>query len=174
MLESVIPAGGEGLLRVKLDPSRIDRTESTETLTVFSNDPKNPTAELAISAVVKPSLVWEPENFDLGDVPQGQTGEARIRLRQLQNSPVKIYGGVRCRNRNFVGEIVEVPPEQRVDPEKLEVDLIVRLRPETPVGTHTSDIIVIAMARNGKLSLRAVANVVPAIENDTTVAPTDE
>lgn len=176
MLEPVIPPGGEGILRVTVDPKRVSGHESTKTLTLFSNDPNNPTAQIAISATVKPQVVWEPKNFDFGEVPQGQGAERHVRFRQTRDSKVRIFGGLRVRNRTtFVGEVVVVPPEERVDPEKLELDLIVRLLPETPVGTHSSELIVTTNARVGMHKFNAVATVVPAAEESAEAgAPSDE
>lgn len=177
MIEQVIPAGGEGVLRVTVDPSRVRGFQSTKTLTLFSNDPKNPTTEIRISALVKPGIVWEPKRLDFGEIPQGQGAERRVRLRQMQNSPLSILGDLRGGNEYVVGEVVEVPPEERAAPDKVEYDLIVRVLPEAPVSIQSHNLVLLTNARSGVVSFTAVAKIVPAGEEsagEDTGAPTDD
>lgn len=162
MIEQVIPAGGEGVLRVTVDPSRVRGYQSTKTLTLFSNDPKNPTIDIRISALVKPAIMWEPKKLDFGEVPLGQGAERRVRLRQLQNTPLKILGDFRGGNKYVVGEMVEVPPEERAVPGKVEYDLIVRVLPGAPVGTQDHNLVLLTSARGGVVTIKAVARIVPA------------
>lgn len=177
MLDQVIPAGGEGVLRVTVHPSRIKGYDSTKTLTLFTNDPNTPKANIKISAVVKPGIVWEPKRLDFGEIPQGQGAEGRIRIRQKQNSPLEILGKIVGESRYVVAELVEIPPEERVAPDKVEYDLIVQILPETPVSTQVQNIILQTNARDGIVSFMAVARVVPPGEetaSEDSGAPTDD
>ncbi len=176
MLEQVVPPGGEGALRVTVDPSRFSGDKSTKTLTLFSNDPENPATEIKISATVKPGIVWNPKGLDFGEVPQGQGAERRVRLRQLQNTPLKILGDFRGGNEYVVGEMVEVPPEERAVPGKVEYDLIVRVLPGAPVGTQDHNLVLLTSARGGVVTIKAVARIVPAggePAGEDTSAPAD-
>ncbi len=177
MLEQVIPAGGEGLLRITVNPSRIEGNDSTKTLTLFSNDRGTPAAEIKISATVLPGIVWEPKRLDFGEIPQGQGAELRVRIRQKQNSPLIITEEFRGGNRYMVGEFVEIPPEERAAPDKVEYELIVRVLPETPVSTQALNFVLVTSARDGRVSFMAVARIVPSGGETSTGdagAPTDD
>ena len=162
MLEQVIPAGGEGVLRITVDPSRIRGPASSKTLLLLSNDPETPAAEIKVSATFLPGLVWEPKRLDFGEIPQGQGAEARVRIRQKQNTPLTIIQDVTGGNRYMVGEYVEIPPEERAAPDKVEYDLIVRVLPETPVGAQALNFVLTTSARDGKVTFMAVAHIVPS------------
>lgn len=162
MLEQVIPAGGEGVLRITVNPARIVGPSSSKMLLILSNDPETPAAEIKVSATFLPGLVWEPKSLDFGEIPQGLGAEGRVRVRQKQNTPLTIVQEFTGGNRYVVGEFVEIPPEERAAPEKVEYDLVVRVLPETPVGTQSLEFVLATSARDGKISFTAVAHIVPS------------
>ena len=57
--QETIPAGGQAPLEVTVDPFRIPGFSSTKTLTLFTNDPKNPSIQVKVSADVDPSVLFE-------------------------------------------------------------------------------------------------------------------
>ena len=177
MLDRVIPPGGEGVLRVTVTPSRINGYASTKTLTLFTNDSDTPTANIKISALVKPGIVWEPKRVDFGEIPQGQGAERRVRIRQKQNSPLTITQELVGGDRYMVGEFVEIPPEEWAAPDKVEYDLIIRVLPDAPVGTHALGFVLVTSARDGRVSFMAVAHIVASGEEtagEDSGTPTDD
>lgn len=163
MIEWEIPAGGEGVLRVTVYPSRVKGNDFTNTMTVFSNDPVTPVAKIEISAAILPGIEWEPRRLDFGEIPQGQGAEGRVRLRQTQNRPLQIHSDFFTGPKGYmVGEIVEIPAEEWAAPDKVEYDLIVRVLPETPVGVRRRNFMLPTNVRDGMVSFMAVVHIVPA------------
>lgn len=79
-----IAPGQEGRIKVSFD-SRGYSGQVTKYIYFESNDPKNPRLELVITALVEtgpaPRIELEPYNLDLGLVLEGETSEARIKVR---------------------------------------------------------------------------------------------
>lgn len=79
-----IAPGQEGRIKVTFD-SKGYSGQVAKYIYFESNDPKNPRLELVITALVEtgpaPRIELEPYNLDLGLVLEGETSEARIKVR---------------------------------------------------------------------------------------------
>lgn len=84
-----IPPGGEATITVAVDPRRIPGFHAKKTLTIFSNDIKNPTVAVTVETFVDPEFEV-PEKLSFGDVPKGEARSASITFRQLDNEPLEL------------------------------------------------------------------------------------
>ena len=136
MLDAEIPPGGEGILRVTVDPKRFRGMESTKTLTLFSNDPDTPAIEIDVSATAMPEVEFVPKRLDFGEIPFGQGIEGTVRIRQLRKTPITFSSDLTGGNTFIVGEMTEVPESEWLLPDRAEYDLSVRVLPEARPGPH--------------------------------------
>lgn len=92
MGESAIPAGGQTVMTVALDPTFMQGFEAEYQLTLVSNDPRRSRLPLRIAAEVEPEFTIEPRHFDFGEVARGETVEQTLRVQQASDVPVSITG----------------------------------------------------------------------------------
>ena len=85
-----IPPGGESYIEVAVLPNRIPGFYSKKTLTIFSNDPKEPSIEVHVIAAIDPEFELEPEVIDFGEVQKGQSPEAVMVFRQLAEQSIEV------------------------------------------------------------------------------------
>lgn len=135
IVNDVIPPGESGTLRVSVDPFRIPGFSSSKVLTVYSNDVITGPVQLAVHAKVEPEFELEPENIDFGDVPRGETGEASLIIRQVQDKPfevtnVRLFGG----SEQLSVDYEKRPKDTWQQPDKEEYAVHVTLAPDTPKG----------------------------------------
>lgn len=138
MRKAVIPAGGTGILEITIDPSRIHTFETTKTLTLFSNDPKNPNPTVDVHTRVQSEADFESEVFDMGQVTQGKGASQSVRIRQTKDYPLEIKS-VEIRGRNmghYLAVVQAVPQSEWKTPGKREFMLKVGMKPTIPPGTH--------------------------------------
>jgi len=89
--QNAIPPNGEGYFIVTLYPARVVGFSSEKTLTIFSNDFKNPVIELKVIAKVDPEFICEPEFVDFGTLPKGKIIEQKLHIKQKSmNKPLEI------------------------------------------------------------------------------------
>jgi len=162
MVASVVPPGGVGKMKITVDPSRVKGDKSTKTLTVVSDDPDEPMVELKVSATIAPSIETDTTVLDFGTLRQGESAERRMRLRQLQNTPLKVLGTRIDTSVHVKTSIEEVRPEDQVDPEKMEYDIVVELLPTAPLGKMNHGFIFNLNTREGFVTFRLHAVVVEA------------
>lgn len=125
MLEEVVPAGGEGLMRVTVDPSRVAGSDSVRRLTLFTNDPASPAAIIDIAAKIKSDYELSADLLALGEVVAGETVIGAVRLRQMRNSPL-IFTNAPSINKRFMSvELIDVPESEWRSPGKAEYDIVV-------------------------------------------------
>jgi len=74
-----IPPGAVGELRTTFDSGRF-RGPVVKTVYLYVNDPMQSVAQFYLRGEVKPELVLEPAQIDLGQLAPGVTAEARITL----------------------------------------------------------------------------------------------
>jgi hypothetical protein len=76
---TLIPPGGTGEIRTTFDSARF-RGAVVKTVYLYVNDPQRPVAQFHLRGTVKPDLVLEPEQVDMGKLRPGKTAEARVAL----------------------------------------------------------------------------------------------
>lgn len=76
---TLIPPGGTGEIRTTFDSGRF-RGAVMKTIYLHVNDPVQPVAQFHLRGTVKPELVVEPEQVDLGRLAPGQAAEVRVTL----------------------------------------------------------------------------------------------
>ncbi|HOV32686.1 MAG TPA: DUF1573 domain-containing protein [Candidatus Hydrogenedens sp.] len=80
--QNAIPPGGEGYILITIHPSRVAGFYSEKTLTIFSNDFKNPSLELKVRAHIEPEFICEPEEVSFGSFQKGTIAEQKIHITQ--------------------------------------------------------------------------------------------
>jgi hypothetical protein len=76
---TLIPPGGTGEIRTTFDSGRF-RGAVVKTVYLYVNDPVQPVAQFHLRGTVKPELVTDPEQINLGKLTPGKTAEARVTL----------------------------------------------------------------------------------------------
>lgn len=74
-----IPPGGTGEIRTTFDSGRF-RGAVVKTVYLYVNDPQQPVAQFHLRGTVKPELVMDPAQIDLGKLIPGRSAEARVTL----------------------------------------------------------------------------------------------
>lgn len=135
MEQSLIPPGGEGDLIIRVDPNRIPGFYADKVLTLFTNDPVNPTPTVHVVTHVQAEFVVVPETIDFGEVALGSGAEASVRVRQLQQAPFEINNASLNRNATYLQtELEKLPKDQWADPDKAEYRVTARVSPDAPAG----------------------------------------
>jgi hypothetical protein len=75
----LIPPGGTGEIRTTFDSARF-RGAVEKTVYLYVNDPAQPVAQFHLRGTVKPELVLEPEQVELGKLTPGTETEVRATL----------------------------------------------------------------------------------------------
>lgn len=76
---TLIPPGGTGEIRTTFDSGRF-RGAVVKTIYLYVNDPQQPVAQFHLRGTVKPELVVEPDQVDLGQLIPGNASEAHVTL----------------------------------------------------------------------------------------------
>jgi hypothetical protein len=183
--EKVIPPGGKGEVKATFDSSR-RAGKQTKTITVTSNDPKEPTAKLSITGLVEHYIQIKPDRVNLGTVFRGETVEQTIRI-----IPPQVRPNLKITNVETNQEFVKVEMEKtgnwgerfastvkglfvKREPTEEEegIPVFVSLDPEAPVGrVRASLTIETDDERKPKLSVQIVGTVTGSIQvNPQTIA----
>lgn len=89
--QNSIPPNGEGYFIVTIYPARVAGFYSEKTLTIFSNDFKNPITELKVIAKIDPEFICEPDVVDFGTFPKGNIIEQKLHITQKSmDKPLEI------------------------------------------------------------------------------------
>lgn len=107
-------------LEVVVLPNRIPGFYSKKRITIYSNDPDDPTVDVDVIARIEAEFELIPGELELGAFAKGTEPEKTIVLRQLQDGPCEVKG---------VGFYPIAEPKKRNAPEDLAFE--VRRRPET-------------------------------------------
>jgi len=86
----VVPPGGTSIITVTADPNRIPGFESRKTVTVMSDDPKNPRVQLSVLAKIDPEFALEPRDIEFGEIRKGAASTETMVLRQLSDEPIEV------------------------------------------------------------------------------------
>lgn len=130
-----IPPGGQVPLEVIVDPFRIPTFTSTKTLTLYSNDPNNPTITVKVSADVAPEVEIEPASLDFGPVAKGETPQLTYIVRQVGDQTFDITGQRIAGTRDaFDVSFKERPVSEWKTPGHKEYLVTAKVRPSAPTG----------------------------------------
>lgn len=141
METSVIPPGGEGNLIIRVDPARIPGFFAEKVLTLYTNDPTNPSPSLHVATHVKPEVELVPEVLDFGKIPVKHSGEFTARIRQLQDDAVEIKSAALGRDVTAITIESKLAPENEwAVPGKREFIITVKIAPGAPVGIYDETI----------------------------------
>ncbi len=75
---------------VTVKPDGVLGFHTLKTLTLMTNDPRNPQAQLAVEAHIAPEFSLEPEEFDFGLVRKGDAAKRTMVLRQHVDEPITV------------------------------------------------------------------------------------
>lgn len=131
-----IPPGGEGTIKIAFFPKRVPGFESRKTVSIMCNDPYN--ASVDIGAVVKfdPEFMVDPPQLEFGEVRQGDTPAKTIVFRQLSDAPIEVTGleASGAGGPQLKLSFEERGVDQRLDPDRAEYTITVRLPHDLPPG----------------------------------------
>lgn len=137
MRNDVIPPGETGYLEIKVDPARIPGYFASKTLTVLSNDPSNGAVAITVATHVEPEAEFEPQTFELGEMPQGVGAKGVIHVRQLQEAEMELISvAPRQESPYLIAKLEEIPKEEWKVPGKREYLVHAELTPDAPAGAY--------------------------------------
>jgi len=103
--QASIPPNGEGYIVISFYPGKVAGFFSEKTLTIFSNDFKNPITDLKVIAKIDPEFICEPESIDFGIFEKGSNIERKIHITQKSmKKPLEIN---KVYEMNLPNDIVE-------------------------------------------------------------------
>ncbi len=182
---TVIPPNGKMDMSIVVDPFRIPGFHSRKTLTLISNDPLTPSLEVAVEADVRAEFSMEPEALELGAIENGTPREAKLIIRQVEDTDFEVTEVRPGRNATRKSEsgdtdvdsgvvqysldLRERPRSEWASPERKEWEIVVTLAQDLPIGVfkdafyiHTN------VERVGRVPYAITANV----ESFFSVTPT--
>jgi hypothetical protein len=141
MSKEIIPPGESAPLEVTVDPFRIPQFNSTKTLTLFTNDPDDPTVKIDVTAKVNPELIVDPEKIHLGTIQKGEEVSQTVRLIQNTDQPLsikslKLVGQAEYYETDFK----EVAPAEWANPDRREYLITAKVLPVAPAGKLRANI----------------------------------
>ncbi len=108
----------------------------TKTVTVFSNDPEQPSLRLTMKGDALASIAIEPMNIQFGRVEDDQPREAKVTIKSTKEDVSFSVLSSELSDLNFIThEVKEIVPQR-------EYELIVKAEGPLPVGHHNGRIIV--------------------------------
>lgn len=138
---SSIAPGGEGYIDIQIDPYRIPGFTSRKVLTINSNDPQRPSAEVHVSVQVRPEFEVVPAELDFGEVSKGSSAESTVLVRQIEEGEfeVKSISLYSPGEQGFVLDDLELSMEERpadtwAVPGKREYQVHIAVGPQVPPG----------------------------------------
>lgn len=95
--------GDKGEVKVTFTSGKF-KGNITKTVTVPSNDPKNPEVALHIKAVVKVDIEITPNSLNFGDMPRGSSATKVLTLTKLDGTKIKIVK-IESKSENITASI---------------------------------------------------------------------
>lgn len=142
MSKDTIEPGKSAPLEITVDPFKIPQFDSSKTLTLFTNDPENPTVKVQVAARVNPEVIVEPDRIEFGEVNKGQTQTATVRL--IQNTDAALV----LKNLQLVGQsehyetkMEEIAPEEWANPDRREYLVTAKVLENAPTGKLRANIV---------------------------------
>lgn len=138
MVEDTIPAGGEGTMRIRLDPTKVSGYHSSKELTLTSNDPVNPQIIITVTATLEGELQYEtPDTLFTEPIEMGAGVEDSLRITQTASEPITIREtSLQGAPEGMSAETVLVDKEKWANAAFPEWDLVIRIAPETKAGHY--------------------------------------
>jgi hypothetical protein len=88
---TVIPPGESGQISATFDSSRF-RGNISKSVSLYANDPARPVTQFVLTGTVRPELVPERNDIDLGTLAPGEVREVRLTLANHGQATVKLTG----------------------------------------------------------------------------------
>lgn len=134
--DAVIKPGQTGRIEAKVDTTAF-QGPINKSITIQSNDPDTPTAQVAVRATVKPYVEAYPAGFVRFNLLQGETDKRSVTLFSEEEAPFEIVG-VDVPGEWVKVEYTEIPKDQRAPvgregQKQYKVDVTVG-GPTAPVG----------------------------------------
>jgi hypothetical protein len=101
-----IPPGGEGKIKVKVS-TRGRKGDLQKTVTVQSNDPKQPQYVLKIKGVVEVIAAFDPDRLNLKNIAKGETISQTAKLIGREAEKLKITELVSSKPEELTAEMIE-------------------------------------------------------------------
>ena len=170
----VIAPGTASDVEVTIDPKRIPGFHSNKTLTITSNDPDNTQVAVDVTAKVDPEFEVLPAKIDFGTFAKGELPEAKVRVRQLLDTPLELTAVTTPPPTPeqpfsmFEGTVQKLAESTWQQPGKAEYEVTVR--PTDKLSTGPFDLYVL-LNNNTVRVPKFVLDVVGAIAAPYTVTP---
>lgn len=85
-----IAPGASSVMTVTVKPDGVLGFHTFKTLTLMTNDPRTPQAQLTVEAHIDPEFTLEPDGFDFGQVGKGVPAQREALLRQRIATPITL------------------------------------------------------------------------------------
>jgi len=139
----LIPPGGTSIIKVRVDPRHIPGFESSKTITIMCDDPKNAKIEVIAKAKVDPEFQVEPPQIDFGEIRKGTPSEKTIVLRQVSNEPIEVTNvGQSDQRNNLVLSFAKRPENEWAAPGMPEYLISVKLSDEISPGAFLETLVI--------------------------------
>lgn len=138
-----IPPGGEAIMDITFDPSKVSGFQATRVLTIHSNDPRQPRLSFSVITHIEQEFDLLPDAIDFGDVSTGEAASASAVIRQIQKAPFNI-GQVSVNASGIRPEVTVTPVPQGdwKDPAKAEYEVTAALPATSAAGAFNGNIVV--------------------------------
>ncbi|MCC6489942.1 MAG: DUF1573 domain-containing protein, partial [Candidatus Hydrogenedentes bacterium] len=178
-----IPPGGRMPMKITIDPFRIPGFHSRKTLTVYSNDPKNPQASIDVAVTIVPEYTVEPNAVEFGNLEKGQSAEVTMIVREANAPDLEITGAEAGRAAKptaadgtpaaaaaplYTVDVQKRPESDWASPEHAEWAVTLRLSPDLPTGSFKDTFFILA---NSKRVDRVGFHVSALVDTFFSVAP---
>jgi len=159
-----IPPGGEGKIEVTFDSSH-KKGQQKKSITVESNDPRNPRASLDVSALVEVVFGFEEYNLDMGKIRKGESVSKTATLLVKDPSIIKTIKFTSS-SSYITANLSKTPAGSGTEKGRLNVE--VSGTSAMPVGRISATI----TARAGDRSvLEATLQIMGAVTGDVDISP---
>lgn len=133
MTETDIPPGGEGKIEVTFDSGH-KMGQQKKTITVESNDPVNPKANLYVSALIEVQFGFELYGLDLGRIRKGETATKTAVLILKDQSKRNLL------NVSSQSPYITVKTINSTGPDKSRIEVQITVNPKAPAGQFNESV----------------------------------
>ena len=138
MIETLIPAGGEGILNVTIDPNKMGGFKVTKVLTLSTDHPETPTLRLPVTSRIKGEVIFSERFFDFRVLKENIVAEKKIRMTQTQPEAVTVQEINYPKDfpEAITYKVEEVPADEWKDKTIPEHYLVAKISKGLQPGTH--------------------------------------
>lgn len=167
-----LAAGETANIVIEYKPGQFAR-DFRQTATVLTNDPQYSRVELTITGKLSDKLIIQPQTFEFGNVPAGESATAEARLFYMLKGEIRVTGHALTDEgsaENFSLEVRPIEPEKLTDKGASSGQLLVlALKPGLPLGPFVQTIRLTLDTGEGTESFERKLTALGTIVSDVTI-----